>query len=460
MDNQCTIKHEVRLNGVGVHTGLPVNLVLKPAEVNSGINFFRVDLEGSPVVPADAQYVVDTQRSTTLKKGKASVQTTEHLLAAVWAAGVDNLNIEVDAPEMPIMNGSSRPFVDLLKEAQIEEQDQERCYFEVKEPITFRDEATGSELTAIPAEEFSCLTVIDFGKNIIGTQNAYLNSLADFEDEVCDARTFSFLHEIESMLDHGLVKGGDLNNAIIYVDKTPSEETMAKLKKEFGKEDVKIEPNGVLNNLELKYSNEASRHKLIDVVGDLVLTGKRIKGKIIAHKPGHKVNTDFAKLLQKELGNKVNVPKYDPNCTPLYDINQIKKMLPHRSPFLLLDRVFEITDNEIIASKSVTMNEPFFVGHFPTNPVMPGVLQIEAMAQAGGIFVLNGVDEPEKYLTYFMKIDNVKFKRMVVPGDVLMFHLTLLSPVRRGICHMHGKAYVGDQLACEAELLAKIVKEK
>ena len=460
MENQKTIEREVVLSGNGVHTGTSVELTLKPAPEDYGIVFKRVDLEKPVEIPADAKFVSDTTRSTTLEKDGVSVQTTEHLLAAVTGSDLDNLIIEVSASEMPIVDGSSQPFVDLIKKAGIKEQRKARDYFVVEQPLTYRDEKSGSEITLIPNEEYAVLTVIDFGKNIVGTQNAYLESLKDFEKEIASSRTFSFLHEIQNLLDAGLIKGGDLNNAIVYVDKPLTEDSMDKLKEVFGREDIRVTPNGVLNNLELKHSNEASRHKLLDVIGDLTLVGKRIKGKVIANKPGHRVNTQFAKEIQKRIKEKESKPpKFDSNAEPFMDIKQIRKMLPHRPPFLLVDRVLKMTDTGIVASKSVTMNEPFFVGHFPSNPVMPGVLQVEAMAQAGGIFILSGVAEPEKYLTYFLKIDKVRFKQMVVPGDVVVFQLELLSPVRRGICHMLGRAYVGEKLVCEAELLAKIVKE-
>lgn len=458
---QKTLKQSFKITGKGLHTGKEVTLVIKPAPDDYGFKFIRVDTPDKVVIPADAKYVTTTNRNTCLEKEGKKIQTPEHLLAALLGMDLDNAEIEVDAEEIPIMDGSAKDFVEKIKEAGVVEQKTDRSYFNVTSPITYKEESTGSELTLIPSDNFSVLTVVDFGKNIVGTQNASLDNLDNFETEVSTARTFSFLHEIESLLEQGLIKGGDLKNAIIYVDKEPSTEIMEKLKKIFNQDSVSVRPNGILDNLFLNFKNEAARHKLLDVIGDISLVGKRIKGKIIAHKPGHKANTNFAKIIQRHISKQSEKPPvYDPNKKPLYDINQIMKILPHRPPFLLVDRVHKISDTKIIASKCVTMNEPFFVGHFPINPVMPGVLQVEAMAQAGGIFALNGIPDPENYLTYFMKIENVKFKKMVVPGDVLIFDLNLLSPLRRGICHMHAKVFVGETLVSEAELLAKIVKEK
>ncbi|ATA88558.1 bifunctional UDP-3-O-[3-hydroxymyristoyl] N-acetylglucosamine deacetylase/3-hydroxyacyl-ACP dehydratase [Capnocytophaga stomatis] len=462
MVKQNTLAREISLEGVGLHTGQNVKMTLKPAPVNHGYTFVRVDLEGSPVIEADVNYVTNTERGTVLEKKGVRIQTCEHVLAALVGMDLDNVIIELNASEPPIMDGSARYFVEAIAEAGIQEQDAPREEYVVKEVISYVNEETGSEITVIPSDEYQVATMVDFGTKILGTQNAYLNKLSEFKDDIANSRTFSFLHELEMLLDHGLIKGGDLNNAIVYVDKEISEETMQKLKKIFNKEDISVQPNGILDNLKLHYSNEAARHKLLDVIGDLALVGTRIRGKVIATKPGHFTNTQFAKKLSKIIKNerRNNVPSIDINQPPLMNINDITKLLPHRPPFLLVDKIFELSDKHVIGLKNVTMNEPFFVGHFPGAPVMPGVLQIEAMAQAGGVLILSTVPDPENYLTYFMKIDNVKFKVQVMPGDTLIFKLELLTPIRRGICHMQGYAYVNGKLATEAELMAQIVKIK
>lgn len=462
MTKQRTIAKEVTLQGVGLHTGENVTMRFLPAPENHGYAFKRVDLEGEPIIEADANYVINTQRGTNLEKRGVKIQTSEHVLAALVGLEIDNVMIELDAPEPPIMDGSSKFFVEALEEAGIVTQEAEREIFEIKEVISYRDEATGSEITVIPAEAYQVTTMVDFGTKVLGTQNATLEDLSEFKEEIADARTFSFLHELEMLLENGLIKGGDLNNAIVYVDKEISEETMKKLEKAFKKEKLSVKPNGILDNLTLHYPNEAARHKLLDVIGDLALIGTRIKGKVIANKPGHYVNTQFAKKLAKiiKLEKRNKVPKYDLSQPPLMDVTQIMGMLPHRPPFLLVDKILELSDTHVVGIKNVTMNEPFFIGHFPGAPVMPGVLQIEAMAQTGGILVLSTVPDPENYLTYFMKIDNVKFKKQVLPGDTLIFKCDLMSPIRRGICHMQAYAYANGKLVSEAELMAQIVKTK
>lgn len=463
IDQQHTLSQSVKISGSGLHTGAEVSLHFHPAEADFGLRFKRIDLENEPEIPALAKFVTHTERGTTLELGKAAVSTVEHVLAALTGLGIDNCLIEVNGPEMPIMDGSSLPFVEVLEQAGAKEQDKERRYFEVKETIRFHDEDGEVELIALPSEKFEVSVMVDYGTKVLGSQNAELKDLKDFKTEIAPCRTFSFLHELELLLDHGLIRGGDLNNAIVYVDQELSGEKLEKLKAAFGKDKVSVKQNGILDNLDLHFSNEAARHKLLDVIGDLRLLGAPIKGKIIATKPGHKANTTFAKLLakvMKEDMQKAEIPTLDPDQTPVYNVTQIMQILPHRPPFLLVDKVMEISTEHVVAVKSVTMNEPFFEGHFPGAPVMPGVLQVEAMAQAGGILALSTVPDPENYLTYFLKIDNVRFKKQVVPGDTLIFKLVMNEPIRRGIVKMTGKAYVGSTLVCEALMMAQIAKEK
>jgi UDP-3-O-[3-hydroxymyristoyl] N-acetylglucosamine deacetylase/3-hydroxyacyl-[acyl-carrier-protein] dehydratase len=437
-------------------------MCFKPAEPNNGFTFKRVDLEGSPIIPAQAYLVTSTSRGTSIEKNGVAIHTTEHVLAACVGLDLDNIMIELNEAEPPILDGSSKFFYQALEKAGVKEQAAKREEFIVEDVISFSDEATGSEILVMPSNEYKVTTMVDFGTKVLGTQNASISSISEFKNEIANARTFSFLHEIEELLEKGLIRGGDLNNAIVYVDKELSPETTDRLKKAFNKDDISIKSNGILDNLTLHYPNEAARHKLLDVIGDLALVGTKIRGKVIANKPGHTVNTKFAKKLAKvikaEKRNKV--PKVDLNQPPLYDTTKIMEILPHRSPFLLVDKIYSLSDHDVVGIKNVTMNEYFFQGHFPSKPVMPGVLQVEAMAQTGGILALSSVDDPENYLTYFMKMNNVKFKRQVVPGDTLIFKLELLSPIRRGICHMQAYAYANEQLACEAELMAQLSKIK
>ena len=462
MVKQTTIAQEISLTGVGLHTGQNVVMTFKPAPVNNGITFVRVDLEGQPIIEADANYVVNTQRGTNLEKLGVMIQTPEHVLAAVVGCDVDNVIIELNASELPIMDGSSKYFVEALEKVGVVEQEAQRKIYVVKDVISYTDEATGSEITVIPSDHYCVTAMVDFGTKALGTQNATMKNIAEFKTEIADNRTFSFLHELEALLNNGLIKGGDLNNAIVYVDKEISPETMENLKKAFNKDEISVKPNGILDNLTLHYPNEAARHKLLDVIGDLSLIGTRIQGKVIANKPGHFVNTQFAKKIAKiiKIEERNQVPTYDLNKEPLLDIHGIMNLLPHRPPFLLVDKILELSETHVVGLKNVTMNEPFFVGHFPGAPVMPGVLQIEAMAQTGGILILSTVPDPENYLTYFMKIDNVKFKNKVLPGDTLIFKCDLISPIRRGVCHMQAYAYANGKLVSEAELMAQIVKVK
>lgn len=461
-DKQKTLKQEATLCGIGLHTGKEVRLTMKPAKENAGFVFVRTDLEGHPQVEADVNYVTTTERGTTLEKLGVRIHTCEHVLAAFVGCDLDNVIIEMDSAEPPIMDGSSKFFVEAILQAGIEEQNAAREYLVIKEVLNYIDPATGSEITVIPSETYEVTTMVDFGTKVLGTQNATLKDISEFKDEISSARTFSFLHELEMLIDAGLIKGGDISNAIVYVDKELTPETMDKLKHAFNKDNISVRPNGVLDNLTLNHPNEAARHKLLDVIGDLALVGVKIKGKVIANKPGHFVNTQFAKKLNRQwkLQKKKNVPDFNLTEEPVFDINGIMRLLPHRPPFLLVDKILELSESHVVGLKAVSMNEPFFVGHFPKEPVMPGVLQIEAMAQTGGILVLANVPDPENYSTYFVKMDNVKFKRKVVPGDTLVFRIELIEPIRRGIVHMQGYGYVGENVVVEAELMAQVAKNK
>ena len=459
---QTTVAQSVSISGKGLHTGKEVTLTFKPAKSDTGFVFKRVDVDGEPEVPALAKWVNKTKRSTVLECNGVEIQTSEHVLAALTGLDYDNVLIELNATEPPIMDGSARFFIEALERAGVKELDADREVYIVTEPIHYKDAETGSEVIILPSDQYEVQVMVDFGTKILGTQNASLYQISDFKEEIADARTFSFLHDIEMLLDQGLIRGGDLNNAIVYVDTELSEPTLEKLKKAFKKEDISVTTNGILNNLELKYPNEAARHKLLDVIGDLALIGTKIRGRVIACKPGHFVNTEFAKVMSKRIKDerRKRLPKIDIYKEPVMDTVQIMDMLPHRPPFLLVDKILELTDSRVVGLKNVTMNEAFFIGHFPGAPVMPGVLQIEAMAQTGGVLVLNTVPDPENYLTFFMKMDNVKFKHQVNPGDTLIFDCELITPIRRGICHMRALAFVGDKLVSEAELMAQIVKTK
>lgn len=459
--NQHTIKQSISINGVGLHTGAKVTLTFQPAPANHGYKFKRVDLEGQPIVNADVNRVVATQRSTTIQSGEAIVHTIEHIMSALAGLEIDNVLMEIDGPEVPIMDGSAIPFVQALQKAGREEQDAPRDYFEIEEPITYRDEETGVEMTALPAEDFEIITMIDFNSQILGQQYASLNSLEHYDQEIAPCRTFVFVREIEALMEQDLIKGGNLDNAIVIADQPISQEKLDSLAQKLGKPSVKVEQEGVLNTLKLKFKNEPARHKLLDVIGDTALLGKPIKGRILATKPGHRSNVEFTKLLKKhylEQRKLKGKPKYDPNKTPVFDLVRIAEWLPHRFPFLLIDKIIELSDQHVVGVKNVTFNETHFQGHFPNNPVMPGVLQIEALAQTGGILALSTVEDPGNWDTYFIKIDKTKFKYKVVPGDTLILKMELLAPIRRGICQMQATAYVGNRIVSEGELTAQIVK--
>jgi UDP-3-O-[3-hydroxymyristoyl] N-acetylglucosamine deacetylase/3-hydroxyacyl-[acyl-carrier-protein] dehydratase len=462
LEKQRTLKKETHISGIGLHTGQTITITFKPAPKNHGFRFIRVDLENKPILKADAQNVVDTSRGTTIEQSGAKVYTIEHVLAALVGLKLDNIIMELDGPEIPILDGSSKLFIALLEEAGTKEQNAEKNYFELKETITYKNKESGTEFIAVPADTFRLSVMVDYGSDILGTQFAELDKIEDFKTEIAEAKTFAFFHELAFLYKNGLIKGGDLTNALVFVDKAVSQEDLDAMAKLFGKPSIGITEKGYLNNVDLLANNEPARHKLLDVIGDLALMGQPIKAHIIAKKPGHFNNVEFAKLLQKAASNNKKLqetPQFDAQFEPVYNVNQIMKLLPHRPPFLLVDRVLQISKNQIIGSKNVTMNESFFIGHFPEEPVMPGVLQIEAMAQTGGILVLSSVPDPENYITYFMKIDNVKFRNKVVPGDTIYFKLNLISPIRRGICQMKGVAYVGNKIVMEAEMMAQIAKK-
>ena len=461
MQKQKTLAASFSLKGKGLHTGLDIEITFNPAPENHGYKIKRTDLEGQPVIDALAEHVVATQRGTVLKKNDVQVSTIEHAMAALYALEIDNCLIEVNAPEFPILDGSARYFVEGIQKVGSVEQNAPRDYYIVKHKIEVKDEESGASLIILPDEKFSVNVLISFDSSVLNNQFASMNDLSEFPSELAASRTFVFVREIEMLLNNNLIKGGDLDNAIVIYDQKLPQESLDKLADMMNVPHLNLKELGYINQERLVFDNEPARHKLLDVIGDVALIGKPIRGRIIATRPGHKINNQFARMIRKDIKqNEVQAPVYDPNREPVMDINRIRELLPHRYPFLLVDKIIEIGGNYIVGVKNITANEPFFQGHFPQEPVMPGVLQVEAMAQTGGLLVLNSVDEPERYSTYFMKIDGVKFRHKVVPGDTLIFRLELLAPIRRGISTMKGYVFVGDTLVSEAEFMAQIVKNK
>ena len=459
-DKQHTLKSAVSISGTGLHTGIKVDMILNPANAGFGIQFQRIDLAGQPIIKADCDLVTDASRGTTLEDKGVKVSTVEHILAALVGMGVDNCLVELNGPEIPIIDGSSAPFVEIIEEAEVMEQEAAKLWYTIDSNITYYDDEKRVEMVAMPAIEYQITTLIDFNSPVLGTQHAGLKHLKNFKSEIAPCRTFCFLHELEMLLENNLIKGGDINNAIVIVDKPVSEAEMERLGKSFGRKKMEVKSGGYLNNLELRFPNEPARHKLLDIIGDLALIGTPIKAHIIANRPGHSSNVSFARKIKQHI--KVNkqmldVPIYDPNQVPIYTTQQIEKTLPHRYPFLLVDKIIELTDTRIVGIKNVTFNEPFFVGHFPGNPIMPGVLQIEALAQTGGILAINALP-PGEYDTYFVKMDNARFRQKVVPGDTMILKMELNAPIRRGMCEMQGTVYVGNKTVTEATLMAQLVK--
>lgn len=460
-DKQHTIKEKATVSGIGLHTGQLVTMTFQPADINHGIKFQRVDLENKPVVDADVDNVVDLSRGTTIAVGEARIGTIEHTLAALVGLQIDNVLIEIDGAEAPIMDGSSQPFIEALNKVGLEEQAAMRDFYEIPESIQHREDDREVELSALPFDDYKVTVMVDYNSPVLGSQHASMSDITKFSADIASCRTFCFLHELEQLHNAGLIKGGDLSNAIVVVDKVVDEATLKNLATLLNKQSVAVKAEGILNNVDLRYKNEPARHKLLDVVGDLALIGKPLKAHIFAARPGHAANIAFAKKIKKAMiqSKKNGAPKYDVNDKPILDVNEVYKALPHRYPFRLVDKIIQLDDQSVTGVKNVTINEDFFTGHFEGNPVMPGVLIIESLAQTGGIFVLNTVSDPTNYWTYFLGIDKCKFRKMVVPGDTLVLKCTLHSPIKRGIAHMRGEAYVGNTLVCEADILASIVKK-
>ena len=458
---QRTIKKSVTISGVGLHTGVQTTVTFLPAKPNHGIKFQRVDLPGSPIIDADCDRVVDVSRGTTIEQSGARVSTIEHTLAALVGLEIDNVMIQIDGPEAPIMDGSSIQFVQVLKEAETEEQNALRDFFEVQDSIFYRESARHVEIAALPLDDYRVTVMIDYNSPVLGSQHASITNIQQFEKEIASCRTFCFLHELEMLYKNNLIKGGDLNNAIVIVDRVVEPSELDNIARMLNKPTVEVKKEGILNNVELRYNNEPARHKLLDIIGDLALAGRPLKAQILAARPGHAANVAFAKKLKKAMAesDKKGVPRYNPSLPPVMDINKITQTLPHRYPFLLIDKIIYLDKETVAGVKNVTMNENFFAGHFPGNPVMPGVLQVEAMAQIGGILVLNTVPDPENYWTYFLGIDDFRFRKMVLPGDTLVIQCDLLAPIKRGIAKMYGRGYVGNTLVCEGTMTASIVRK-
>jgi len=460
---QRTLNSEITISGVGLHTGKHAKLVFKPAPENHGYKFKRIDLEGQPIVDADVDNVTDTSRGTTITQNGASVSTVEHLLASLVGMEIDNVLIEIDGPEVPIMDGSALVYVEAIEKAGYKDQNADREYYEIPHNIHYTESERRVEMVAMPLDGYRFTCMIDYNSPVLGSQHSAITSISEFKKEIASSRTFCFLHELEMLLEHNLIKGGDLNNAIVVVDKDVNKEELRHLAKLFNREDIDVAREGILNNIKLRHQNEPARHKLLDMIGDLALVGRPLKGHIMAARPGHAANVAFAKKIKAQISrekNKKYVKVYDPNMDPVYDTAQIMKILPHRQPMLMIDKILELTKTHVVGLKNVTMNEDIFMGHFPNEPLFPGVLQIEAMAQTGGILVLNTVPDPENYITLFLKIENARFKAQVKPGDTIVFHCNLLQPIRRGIAQMKGIGMVGEKIVVEAELMAQIVKVK
>ena len=458
---QLTLKAPFTVKGKGLHSGKEITAVLKPAPVNHGYRFKRIDLEGEPVIEAVAENVVDTTRGTVLGKGDVRISTVEHALASLYSSGIDNCLIELNGPEMPILDGSAIRYMEEIEKTGLEAQDADKDFFIIKEKLSLRDEKTGSTITIYPDDHFSVEVMVEYNSQILPNQFAMLDDIADFSQEVASARTFVFVREIEKLAEAGLIRGGDLDNAIVIYDEPVSEEKIDQLCELMHVPKIKVDQLGYINPTPLKWDNEPARHKLMDVIGDFALIGKPIQGRIVAVKPGHTINNQFTRMIRKTVRHtEIQSPYYNPNLEPVIDINGIRSLLPHRFPFLLIDKIIEIDKKHCVAVKNVTVNEPFFPGHFPQEPVMPGVLQVEAMAQAAGVLVLNYLEEPERYSTYFLKIDNVKFRQKVVPGNTLLLNVSLTTEIRRGCAMVKGYAFVGEKIVCEAEFMAQIIKNK
>ena len=454
---QRTINEEGNLEGIGLHTGKKSKLKFVPAVINHGIKFQRIDLDGMPIVDADVNNVIAVERGTTIKQNDATISTVEHLLAAIVGLQIDNILIQIDGEEIPILDGSSKYFIECLEKCGLKTQDAARKYIEISEKITYNDEENNVEISIYPHNDYRITSMVDYNSEILGSQHYTLNQISNFKKDISDARTFCFLHEIEDLFKKNLIKGGDLDNAIVIVDKVIDEKKLKEISQLLGKKNIKVDKQGILNNIKLKYNNEPARHKLLDIVGDLALVGRPIKGHIIAARPGHKSNIEFAKILKNFVKKRnINAPKYDPNQKPVFDINGVKNIMKHRYPFLLVDKITYLDESEVVGVKNVTINEDFFNGHFPGNPVMPGVLQIEALAQVGGILVMNSIEEPEKHIPYLAGIENFRFRKMVSPGDTLVMRLRFIAPIKRGIAKMKAEAFIGNNLVSEGNMTATI----